>query len=192
MKKRLNPTEIVLKELPPEGREFDYSNDSGELNDVLEDLIGKNPFSVNLSVRPIGNAYEIVGVAKSSYNLQCARCALDFKFPVVEKFHDVLVVNEPMHKGDQTVKTNHSSEWDPSQPEGVYLETHVFNVKEFIRELIALAEPFRPLGKPGCDEGKCENLAEIPEREWLSISSSKPVTIQNHPFSILEKMKLKS
>jgi uncharacterized metal-binding protein YceD (DUF177 family) len=192
MKKRLNPTEILLKELPPEGRDYEYDQESGELTPFLEELVGKNPYRVTMNIRPIGNAYDVQGTLKTGLNLQCSLCAVDFALPIDQKFHDVVVINEAMHKGDTTAKTNHSSEWDESQPEGLYLDKAVLDVKEFIHELIALAEPIRPLGGKACDEGKCENLMDRPKREWLSLDPNDTISVHNHPFAALGKVKLKS
>lgn len=192
MKKRINPTEILLKELPPEGREYDYSRDSGELTEALQDLIDQNDYSIRLTVRPIGNAYDVQGEVKTHLDLQCSLCAIDFKFPVQQKFHEVLVVNDALHKGDQLTKANHSSEWDANQPEGVYLESPILSVGAFVHELIAIAEPMRPLGRPGCEEA-CENRKDVGlEREWLNVGGKDSNSVRNHPFSVLEKMKLKS
>jgi uncharacterized protein len=191
MKKRLNPTQILLRELPPEGREYEYNRDSGELNDALDELIDQNDYSVRLTVRPIGNAFDVSGDLKTTLNLQCSLCAIDFKLPISQKIHEVLVINDPLHKGDHLTKANHSSEWDPSQPEGVYLEAPILEVGEFIHELIAIAEPMRPLGRPGCEEA-CENRKDGVQREWLSVGAKDSISVRNHPFSILEKIKLKS
>jgi len=191
MKKRLNPTHIVLKELPPEGREYDYSRESGELTDDLKELIDDNDYSIRLTVRPIGNAYDLQGELKTSLDLQCSLCAIDFKYPVTQKFHEVLVIETPLDKGDQHTKANHSSEWDPSQPEGIYLEAPVLNVGDFVHEIVAIAEPMRPLGRPGCEEA-CENRKDGVQRDWLSVDPKDAKSIRNQPFAILEKMKLKS
>jgi uncharacterized protein len=191
MKKRLNPTSILLRELPPEGREYDYNRDSGELTEALDELIDQNDYAVRLSVRPIGNAFDVQGELKTSLDLQCSLCAIDFKLPITQKFHEVLVINEALDKGDQLTKANHSSEWDPNQPEGVYLEAPLLDVGNFIHELIAIAEPMRPLGRPGCEEA-CENRKDGVQREWLSTDPKDSISIRNQPFSVLEKIKLKS
>lgn len=191
MKKRLNPTQILLKELPPEGREYEYSRESGELTDDLKELIDDNDYSIRLTVRPIGNAYDLQGELKTSLDLQCSLCAIDFKFPVNQKFHEVLVIETPLDKGDQHTKANHSSEWDPNQPEGIYLESPILNVGEFVHEMVAIAEPMRPLGRPGCEEA-CENRKDGVQRDWLSLDAKDSKSIRNQPFAVLEKMKLKS
>jgi uncharacterized metal-binding protein YceD (DUF177 family) len=96
-----------------------------------------------------------------------------------------------MDKGDHLTKANHSSEWDPNQPEGVYLETPRLAVGEFIHELVAVQEPMRPLGRPGCEEA-CENRADGVLVKWLEKDSKDSISVRNNPFSILEKVKLKS
>lgn len=191
MKKRLNPTEILLKEVPDEGRTYEYSHESAELTETLKELIDDNLYFVTLTVRPIGNAFEVKGELRTQMKLQCSLCAIDFDFPVSEKFHDVLVINDALSKGDQTVKTNHSSEWDWSQPDGIYLEASLFDVAEYIHEVVALAEPIRPLGGKNCEE-YCENRRESVQREWLSIGANDTKSVHNHPFSVLGKVKLKS
>lgn len=191
MKKRLNPTEIFLKELPAEGREYEYDHDSAELTPALEELIQHNPYSVRLTVRPTGNVYDVQGSLKTSLDLQCSLCAMDIKFPVERAFHEILLIQKPLHKDDQNVKVNHSSEWDESQPEGIYLEGPVFDVAGFIHELIAIAEPMRPLGKPDCEKG-CENLQDSVQRDWLNVGPKDSKSVRNNPFSILGKVKLKS
>lgn len=191
MKKRLNPTQIMLKELPPEGREYEYSRESGELTEDLQELIDDNDYSVRLTVRPIGNAFDLQGELKTSLDLQCSLCAIDFKFPVNQKFHEVLVIETPLDKGDQHTKANHSSEWDPNQPEGIYLESPLLDVGELIHEMVAIAEPMRPLGRPGCEEA-CENRKDGVQRDWLSLDAKDSKSIRNQPFAVLEKMKLKS
>jgi uncharacterized metal-binding protein YceD (DUF177 family) len=191
MKKRLNPTEILLRELPPEGRVYEYTQDSEELTEALSDLIEKNPYFVRLCVKPIGNAFDVQGEIQTSLGLQCSLCALDFTFPVSQKFHEVLVIQKPLRQGDQNVKTNHSSEWNHDQPEGIYLETPTFDVCDFIHELVAVAEPIRPLGRPDC-ETACENRQVPVQRDWLSVDSNKSESVKNRPFGVLEKLKLKS
>ncbi len=191
MKARLNPTSIPLKDLPPEGRDFIYTRESGELNDGLKDLIGTNGYQVRFQLLPVGNAYNLVGTLETHLNLECSLCAIDLKFPVKQNLNEVLVVQKPLGKGDQQSKANHAHEWSDSGPDYILLDSEVFNVTDYVHEAIGLAEPIRPLGKPDCDVS-CENLTE-PVKKWL-IPSGQPGTdpIKTNPFQVLEKIKLKS
>ncbi len=188
MKHRLAPTEIALKDLPVEGRDFIYTRESGELNEALQDLIEDNPYEVSFKITPVGNAFDLRGQLKTGLNLECALCAIDFKLPVEQKLHELLVVQKPLDKGDHLTKANHAHEWEASGPDCILLETDMFQIADYIHEIIGLAEPIRPLGKPGCDTA-CENLTDD-IRKWLQTGPDMPVKAK--PFQVLEKIKLKS
>ncbi len=191
MKPRKSPTEIQLKDLPAEGRDYEYTRESGELNSALEDLIGNNPYAVSFKITPLGNTFDLRGTVKTGLNLQCALCAIDFKFPVEQKLHEMLVVQKPMEKGDQLTKANHAHEWENQGPDYILLDSDLFRVGDYIHELVGLAEPIRPLGKPDCD-ANCENMSE-PVKKWLGYGSEKATDpIKSNPFQVLEKIKLKS
>jgi uncharacterized protein len=191
---RLNPLSINLKELPPEGHEFQYSEQTGELTPQLKDLIGTNPYAVSLTVTPAGNTFTLKGSLKAKMDLQCSLCAVDFKFPIDLSLNELLVVmkKQPLGKGDHQTKANHAHEWAAQGPDYILLESDVFNVGDYLHEMVALAEPLRPLGKPDCDKN-CENLAGRERRPWLSYGD-EPETdhkISPNPFQVLEKIKLK-
>jgi len=188
MKTRLTPTEIALKDLPPEGRDFSYTRETGELNDALKDLIGPNSYEVTFKITPMGNAFDLKGSVRTAMDLECSLCAIDLKHPVHERLNEMLVVQKPLNKGDQLSKANHAHEWVEDGPDYVMLESEVFHVPDYIHEVIGLAEPIRPLGKPGCDMS-CENLKDDVKR-WLV--GHETTTIKDNPFKVLEKMKLKS
>jgi uncharacterized protein len=188
MKPRLTPLQISLKDLPPEGRTFTYTQETGELVPVLEDLIGRNPFKVEFKITPVGNAYDLKGSISAGMDLQCSLCAMDFKHPVKEQIHEFLVMQKPLNKGDQQTKANHAHEWVEEGPDYILLESEVFRVDSYVHEVIGLAEPIRPLGKPDCDLD-CENMSES-TKKWLIAGGSSE--IRTNPFLVLEKFKLKS
>jgi uncharacterized metal-binding protein YceD (DUF177 family) len=191
MKPRLAPIEIHLRDLPPEGRDFVYTRESGELNHALADLIHKNDYRVEFHLMPMGNTFDLRGKLITHLDLECALCALDFKFPIEQKLHELLVVQKPLEKGDQLVKNNHAHEWENKGPDYILLDADVFHVGDYIHELVGLAEPIRPLGKPDCDIN-CENLSE-PVKKYLGYGAENaPDPIRTNPFQVLEKIKLKS
>ena len=190
MKPRLTPTEINLKELPLEGRDFHYSDKTEELNSALAEIVGKNPYQVDFKITPMGNTFDLRGTVKTGLDLECSLCALDFKFPVELKLHELLVIQKPLEKGDQLTKNNHAHEWENNGPDYILLDSDVFAVPEYIHEAIALAEPIRPLGKPDCDLN-CENMPES-AKKYLTPDGAPSQPIRDNPFQVLEKMKLKS
>lgn len=190
---RLSPLQINLKELPPEGQDFQYSHSSGELTRSLKDLVGDNPYSIQFKLTPMGNTFELKGSVKAGMDLQCSLCAVDFKHPVELKLYELILVSkrQTLHKGDQQSKANHAHEWETQGPDYILLESDSFHVGEYVHEMIALAEPLKPLGKPNCDEN-CENLGEKTKRPWLTYGSEKGHgDTSTHPFQVLEKIKLK-
>lgn len=190
MKPRLSPIEINLKDLPLEGRDFNYTRESGELSEALRDLIGKNDYEVNFRITPMGNTFDLRGAVKTSLDLECALCAMDLKYTVNQKLHELLVMQKPLNKGEQLAKTNHAHEWESKGPDYILLDSDLFRVGDYIHEVIGLAEPIRPLGKPDCDIS-CENIPET-VKKWLSNDQKAAESIKTNPFIVLEKIKLKS
>src|SRR5690348_16812255 len=108
MKPRLNPIEITLKDLPLEGREYVYTRESGELNSSLKDLLGDNDYKFTLNLKPMGNTFELKGQLTTKMDLQCSLCATDFKETLNPTFHEFLVIEKPLDKGDFHTKANHA------------------------------------------------------------------------------------
>ena len=194
MKYRLTPIEIPLKDLPAEGREFVYTRESGELNAALKDLIQENAYEVAFRITPMGNTFDLRGTLKTSLNLACSLCAIDFKYAVEQKLHEILMVQKPLAKGEQLTKANHAHEWEASGPDYISLPHETFGVADYIHEIIGLAQPIRPLGKPDCDV-RCENLSDS-IRQFLGAGTGAgdgaPDPLKAKPFQVLEKIKFKS
>lgn len=184
---RHSPLQINLKELPPEGEEFNYSAKSGELTPALKDLVGSNDYQVHLKITPMGNSFDLRGSVNSAMNLQCSLCTIDFKYPVVLKLHELIVINKPMSKGDQQTRANHAHEWEAEGPDYILLDSPTFDVAKYVHEMVALTEPMQPLGKPDCD-ASCENLAAF--KSGIK-SLNEDGFAKSNPFKVLEKIKLK-
>lgn len=190
---RLNPLTINLKELPPEGQEFTYSSATGELTTTLKDLVGKNPYQIQVKIVPMGNTFDLRGHISSAMDLSCSLCAVDFKYPVEINLRELIVVSKnksTLGKNDHMAKANHAHEWEAEGPDYILLESPHFNLADYAHEMIALAEPIKPLGRPNCDEN-CENLSGRVERPWLSYGEDAEGA-KTSPFQVLEKIKLKS
>ncbi len=190
MKNRANPTEIVLKDLPLDGRDFTYVRETGELNEALKDLIHDNDYQVKFRLTPVGNAYSLKGEMTTQMDLQCSKCASDLKFPVAAKLNELIVVEEPVGKGDQFSRANHAHELQDSGPDYLMLENEGFKVTDYIHEVVALAEPIQPTCPPE-NAAECATALQNIERDWLSVGEGAGKTIKANPFQVLEKMKLK-
>lgn len=185
----LNPVIINLSEIPLEGRQYTYTHESAELTPSLKEIIGKKPFRVEIQVVPAGNVFQAQGKIETGYDEVCSLCALEFVQPIQEKFNEILVIQKPMMKGHQ-VRVNHSSELNLDGPECIELENEFFHVGDYVREMIALAQPIKPLGKPNCDQ-TCENYQEAVRKGWLTPQKDEAFKPES-PFSSLAKVKLNS
>lgn len=180
----------MLKDLPLDGRDFTYVRETGELNTALKDLIEDNPYQVKFRITPVGNAYSLKGELATQMDLQCSKCASELKFPVTAKLNELIVVEEPVGKGDQFSRANHAHELQDGGPDYLMLDNESFKVPDYIHEMVGLAEPIQPTCPPE-NAAECADALKNIEREWLSVGESANQTIKANPFQVLEKMKLK-
>lgn len=177
-----NPKDIRLDELPEEGKSYSYSQESEELNEDLREAIGSNPFSVELHLEKMGGAFQASGSIETFQNLQCAKCGGDVKTPVALKVNEILLIEREMPRSSKSARVNHSTELDPLAPDVVSLTHPELSVGEFIREIILLNEPFRPLClKP------CENPYLLKNTQEMAENS-----VNLSPFADLKDFKLNS
>ena len=94
--KKKSPTTIHLFDLNEDGDSYQYDRQSGELNEILKDLIANNDFSITLQFRPIGNAFEMTGSIRAEMDLECSLCAIDLKYPVNEKVQEIIVIEKAL------------------------------------------------------------------------------------------------
>lgn len=188
-KSLLNPVTIRLKELPLEGRIYEYSNESKELTESLKDLIGTNPYSIQLEVKPLGNAFEATGFIRTQLDLVCSRCGSPFKFQVNEKIREIIIIESALPRTGQQSKVNHINELEEAAPNCTSIPTDHFNVGEFSHEIIALTEPLQPVGGSLCSEG-CEDLLEKYNRGELG-SQAQPDQ-ESSPFAVLKTLKVRN
>ncbi|MEO0334769.1 MAG: DUF177 domain-containing protein [Pseudomonadota bacterium] len=186
----INPTEIVLTEIPEEGRKLHYTSENGELDDVLRDVVGNHSYDIKLFVSPMGNAYSVTGTLKTRMDLVCSKCAMDFAHSVSEKVDEIFVIEDERPRTAKSARVNHSNELDFSGPECTELSSPVLKVGEYVREIIALSEPIRPLGGPECETSEsCPNLVEAKKGGWAPENFTTDSS-EIGPFAALKDFKL--
>lgn len=182
------PLKFNLSEVQGEPLEFNSSREHGELDQVLKDLVGHEPYQVHLSLEKTGNAYLLKGDVVTSMPLTCSDCGGGFLYPIQKHFEEILVIQNSYQKGDHAARNNHAHEWNENQPSCTYLESSLVDLGELIHEQLALLEPFRPEGHVDPSH-ICENLREI-KRDWLSWGKeSGPSLEKENPFKALEGLK---
>jgi uncharacterized protein len=173
---------IRLHEIPKEGKTFHVDRHTGDLDDNLNDLIGKRDYESNFQVLPIGKAFDLSGRIQTSLGTICSFCATEFDLNVNEKFHELIIK-------DEAKKLTGISDYNPEDNTSVSVASGdlTYDVGQLIHEIIALAEPFQPLCKSDC-KGLCSGCgANLNEEECRCAEQKNEVT---SPFSVLKKMKL--
>ena len=168
---------VQLNDLPQQGIDFHFTRESGELNGVLKNLIGSNPYDVQVHICPDGPAYTVKGSIQTQMNLSCARCAFDFKHTINKHFNESLVVQSKQ----SSRKVSYSVPFDEEEFCTVLFDS-LFSLGDYLHELVAVEEPLRPLGKSSCDKNEeCENLIAFR-------SEIKEKSQEENPLSLLGEL----
>lgn len=181
---------INLTEIPEEGRAYHWNSQTGELNSVLVDLIGKALYETEFFIKPLNSKdYELTGTIQTKLPEQCSRCGIEFAFPVNEKFHEILIPKQDQPRGSKYSKVNHVSDLPEGGPEFTEYEGHLFNIGEYIHEAVAIAAPFNAAG-PENEKGDC-SICGIPVRgQSFSYDEKMPEEKPLNPFAVLKNIKI--
>lgn len=181
---------INLTEIPEEGRKYQWNSQTGELNSVLLDLIGKAFYETEFFIKPMNSKdFELMGTIQTQLPEQCSRCALDFAFPVNEKFHEILIPKQGQPRGSKYAKVNHVSDLPQGGPEVSEYEGHIFDIGEYLHEVVALAAPFNPI-PPEDEKGDC-SVCKIPVRgKSFGYDEKMPEEKPVNPFAVLKNIKI--
>ncbi len=157
-----NTLTVQLKNIPNKGWEYHFDRQSKDLNQILEDLIGDNNYSIDIHILPTGEStYKIKGVIQAQLNLLCSRCAYEFKYKIHKPFLENIIIQQKQQRIEKEIRINHYSE-QSQQENFTVLNNSLFKLADFIYEMIAIEEPLRPLGSPQCDQNdNCKNLKNI-------------------------------
>ena len=178
---------INLAEISDSGKSFVFDRQTGELNQILEDILGKNPYQIDFFIRPIGTGYELTGNVKTKINELCYRCADDIQLDVSLKLHELLLPHEAEPRKYQYAKTNHVSELNSTEPNAVFYEGTQFDAGEYLHEMIALEKPLQP-APPQDEDGKCTQCGIECRNQFFSYDE----TAKQKPFETLKTFKLKN
>lgn len=182
---------IRLSEIPEEGKEFHWSSETGEANQVLEDLIKKQKYSAEFTIRPINSKdFELVGKISTTVPDLCSRCGIDFTFPVSTRFQEILIPPQKEDRSGKYAKVNHVSESVEDGPtSSEYGRQMTFNMAEYLHEVVALCLPFNPAPPLDAKE-KCTDCGKGPQ-DWV-YGDIAPLEdeVKVNPFSALKNLKL--
>ena len=180
---------INLAEIPEDGRSYQFTNQTGELNAILSDLIGKNQYVADFFIKPLNSRdFEFSGKIETKTPGQCSRCGIDFAFPIKQKFREFLIPKQNQPRGSRYSKVNHVSDLPEDAPEVSEYEGNAFDLGEYIHEVIALAAPFNVAG-PEDENGDC-SICKIPLKgQSFSYDEQMPPDKPQNPFAVLKNIK---
>lgn len=181
---------INLNEIPQDGAFFHLNRTTGELNEVLNDLIGNHSYKVDLSIFQSATKghFTLTGTVSTSSNEACSRCGIDFDLSINEKFQELLLPELSLPRDGHYAKSNHYSDTTQQGPSVHEYSGHHFELGEYIHEVIGLAIPFTP-APPVNPEGKCSTCHLSIKNQSFSYDEPMSIEKAKSPFSVLEVLK---
>lgn len=177
---------IRLNEIPHDGRSYTFNRETGELNEVLTDLVHDHDYDVELFIKPMGNAYEMKGKVQTAVTEVCSSCGWDFDLPIDRKIHEILFEEAPEdYRKSHSVHGNQSVDFLAEGPSMTPYRGDVFDAGDFVHEVIALEEPFYPLcGGEVCK--RADEAREIQQRLNEQFSGAEEKTTGRSAFAALK------
>ncbi|MEK2688752.1 YceD family protein [Bdellovibrio sp. GT3] len=181
---------INLAEIPEEGRTYLWDTQSGEANAVLADLIGKNTYSAEFTIRPLNSKdFEMSGVISTKIPDQCSRCGTDIQFPITEKYREILIPKQDQPRNSKYSKVNHISDLSGDETDFCEYEGQNFDMAEYLHEVIALATPYNPVC-PKQDNPNCSIYTNPEPEQGFIYNEEMPAEKPESPFAALKNLKL--
>jgi uncharacterized protein len=161
------------------------------MNAELEDIVGAHPYSVDMFIKPIGNAYEMRGSVKTTLSEVCSKCGYDFELPVNRKFNEIIFEEQKSDdRKSQGVHGNQSVNFLNEGPSMIPVRGSVFDAGNYTHEAIALEEPFYPT----CGaNGSClhaDEVAEVVQRLEQQANEAVATVEKANPFAALKDLDL--
>lgn len=181
---------INLSEIPEEGKTFICTPKTGELTPVLKDLIEGADYHSEFFIKPLNSKdYEMSGSIRTEMPEDCSRCGIDFKFKINAPFREILIPRQTDTRTGKYAKVNHISEAEASGPSVAEYDGLVFDMGEYLHEVVAIAAPFNPAG-PEDEKGDCSICGIAVRGRVFSYNEEMPEEKPESPFSVLKNIKL--
>lgn len=176
---------IKLNEIPEEGQTFELSERDYEIAQALKDVTEDEPFAIDCRILPSGQAYDLKGHIKTTLNHICSFCAGDYPQKVEQNFHEFLMVADRSKVSFNVTGEDLDAE---EEVHATYLDSHVFDLGNMIREVLVLTTPTQPKCKEDC-KGLCTTCGHDLNLGLCECSPSKKMG--HLAFSVLKSVKLK-
>ncbi len=179
---------INLSEIPPEGRTYQCTEKTAELNDSLMDLVRRSPYSIDFHIQPMGNIFEVTGKIHSDIKVECTRCLKDFALKMDEPVHELLIPGQELPRTGRETKVNHTSELQGRGPSSSIVNFPNFDAGILMRDTVALALPDHPICTENC-KGLCQYCGKNLNEGCCACAAPHNEVEKPSPFSKLKEMK---
>jgi uncharacterized protein len=181
---------IHLAEIPEEGQSFICTPQTGELNAVLKDLIGDTPFQSEFFIKPLNSKdFEMAGFIRTELPEDCSRCGINFRLKINPSFREILIPRQQDTRTGKYAKVNHISEAMDEGPSVAEYDGMVFDMGEYLHEVVAIAAPFNPAG-PEDEKGDCSICGITVRGRSFGYDEQMPMEKPESPFAALKNIKL--
>lgn len=181
---------INLSEIPEEGRSYVCNRKTGELNAILKDLIGTAAYEAEFFIKPLNSKdFEMNGEIRTELPEDCSRCGIDFQLKINPSFREILIPRQTETRTGKYAKVNHISEAAESGPSVVEYDGLVFDMGEYLHEMVAFAAPFNPAG-PEDEKGDCSVCGISVRGRSFGYTEEMPAEKPESPFAALKNIKL--
>lgn len=177
---------IRLAEIPEDGRSFVFTRESGELNGALKDILAKAPYKIDMTIRPLGNAYEMEGRVVTSMSEICSLCGWDLNLPLNKPFKEILIEAPEIDRETHHVHGNQSVDFLNEGASTSNYKNELFDAGEFIHELVAISEPLYPK----CGDPDCEHLEEATAKRLELEAEFAKADEAKSPFAMLKDVQV--
>lgn len=182
---------INLAEIPEDGRNYEYSNESGEVTTALSDLIGENKYITHFFIRPLNTRdFSLTGSIQTKSKEICSYCGQGIQFPVQVKFNEILIPPQEMTRDGHYAKPNHFSESETEGPQSFeYSAGMKLDIGEYLHEVIALNVPFNPSPEIN-KKGDCSDCG-LNVQSLIKSYEDEPTEVTDaNPFAVLKSLKV--
>lgn len=198
MKAKNKALKIQLFDISENGQLYSFNRTTGELNEILADLIQNEDYVAEIQILPMNNRdFILKGFVKTRAPELCSRCGISILFPLKAEFAEVLIPQqESGGRNGKYSRSNHVSE--TLVDDSVLSQTSTteyplngeFDLGEFIHEMVALELPINPA--PALDENdKCLDCGIDVSKEPLHFEEKNEVfEVKKSPFSVLKNLKI--
>jgi uncharacterized protein len=173
---------INLLDIGEEGHEFKYvRGEEPDIDKIVQETIdGLNDCAFNVNIMKTGDIFTATGRFTLEKDDVCSKCGQDIQIPIDHKFTEFLM-NESRDDADQKGHAPHSGLNLENDQEVTFVQGHVLDLGEFIREQVAVAIPSYPVC---ADKAACEARQKDYKKYFVEEKTA------GHPaFAVLGQLK---